>query len=137
MGTLQGYVTVRPFNGYSLPVPIQNKLLRIHAKENELLYLLPQCELFLENNYMSLFDTLSNLKPNTNLGMCSIHMLPSLDEKFNDVINVLKSKDITLHFIFENLITDPGSIESFNTERSINKIINSNNDFIKSGIEIK
>ena len=43
---------------------------------------------YFENNYMVFLH--SNLKPNTNLGMCSIHMLPSLDEKFNDVISVLR-----------------------------------------------
>ena len=62
---LHGYVTSKSFNGYALPVPIQNKLLRYHAIENEMMYILPQCELFIENNYMALFDTLRNMNSNS------------------------------------------------------------------------
>lgn len=135
MNTLQGYVTPRSFNGYALPVPIQNKLLRTHAKENSMVYLLPQCELFLENNFMSLFNTINNLNKYDNLGMCSIYMLPDDGIKFNDIINILIKKKITLHFLFEELVTDPGSIKNFNYDRKINYLINSNNDL--SNLDIK
>ena len=130
MKTLQGYVTSRSFNGYSLPVPAQNKLLRYHSKEHQLTYLLPQCELFIDNNYMSLFETLRNIKQNSNLGMCSIYMLPDNKEKFESVIKSIKEKNITMHFIFENIVTNYESIQSFNIDRNINFLINSNNDFI-------
>tara|TARA_B100000575_G_scaffold292129_2_gene299740 strand:- start:480 stop:881 length:402 start_codon:yes stop_codon:yes gene_type:complete len=130
MNTLQGYVTSRSFNGYSLPVPVQNKLLRYHSKEQELIYLLPQCELFIDNNYMSLFETLKNLKQNSNLGMCSMYMLPDNKEKFESVIKFIKDKNIIMHFIFENVVTNYESIQSFNIDRNINFLINSNNDFI-------
>ena len=67
--------------------------------------------------------------------MCSIYMLPDDGIKFNDIINILIKKKITLHFLFEELVTDPGSIKNFNYDRKINYLINSNNDL--SNLDIK
>jgi len=116
MNTLQGYVTSRSFNGFSLPVPIQNKLLRAHAKEENMVYLLPQCELFIKDNYMSLFETANSIEDKAHLGMCSIHMMPQENQKFLEVARILIKKEIILHFIFEDIITKSEALSRLNEE---------------------
>tara|TARA_B100001093_G_C26798397_1_gene1002242 strand:+ start:347 stop:760 length:414 start_codon:yes stop_codon:yes gene_type:complete len=103
MQKLQGYVTVRNFNGFALPVPIQNKLLRYFCSENNFIYLLPQCEMVQEDNFCYLFSTINSLKKNSNIGMCSIKMLPNDKKKFDELFNKIVDKNITCHFIFENI----------------------------------
>ena len=136
MNTLQGYVTSRSFNGFSLPVPIQNKLLRAHAKEENMVYLLPQCELFIEDNYMSLFETSNNIEEKAHLGMCSIHMMPQENKKFLDLTSTLIKKEVTLHFIFEDIIINPEVLPRLNEDRNINQMINENQDLLNLELDI-
>ncbi len=103
MKTLRGYVTVKKFGGYAMPVPIQNKLLRSYCKDHNFVYLLPQCEMIKENNFCYLFSTLNQMKKNEHLGMCSAHMLPKDKAKFNEVREIIIDKNLECHFIFENL----------------------------------
>lgn len=119
MKSLQGYVTSKSFNGYALPVPIQNKLLRYYALENDMIYVLPQCELFIENNYMALFDTLRNMSADSHLGLCSIFMFPTNNVKLKKITKIIISKNITSHFIFENKTIIPSNLLDFFYEKNI------------------
>jgi sporadic carbohydrate cluster protein (TIGR04323 family) len=120
MDKLQGYVTVRKFNGYALPVPMQNKLLRSYCEEKQFIYLLPQCEMVQEENYCYLFSTLNLVKPNSHIGMCSVHMLPNNKEKFNKIYNLVKSKNISTHFIFEDICIQGQELLNFHYQSNIN-----------------
>jgi len=120
---LQGYVTSKSFNGYAIPVPIQNKLLRYYTVEQNMMYVLPQCELFINNNYMALFDTLRNMQLNSHIGLCSVFMLPLDESKLKKVIDMMVSKNITSHFIFENKTTSSSDLLSFFYEKNIANII--------------
>ena len=104
MQRLQGYVTVRKFGGFALPVPMQNKLLRYFCSENNFTYLLPQCEMVQEENFCYLFSTIDSMEKNSNLGMCSIKMLPYDMSKFEEIYQKIVNKNISCHFIiFHNL----------------------------------
>ena len=110
---LVGYVTVRKFAGYALPVPIQNKLLRDYCIENKFNYVLPLCELYIPNNYMSLFGTLERVSIDGNIGMASIYMFPKDTKKFHSLNTIIKEKKISFHFIFEDKNLNYNEIEEF------------------------
>ena len=133
MKDLTGYVTVRKFRGYALPVPVQNKLLRMYASENQMIYVLPQCELVTKNNFMMLFDTLNNMKENKDLGMCSIHMLPKNFKKFKSALKIIMKKNITLHFIFEEKKINAHNLEDYYIDNNLENIldIKSKNEFLE------
>tara|TARA_Y100000816_G_scaffold122065_1_gene85805 strand:+ start:42044 stop:42457 length:414 start_codon:yes stop_codon:yes gene_type:complete len=131
-----GYVTVRSFNGYALPVPVQNKLLRNYAKDNNMIYVLPQCEMVTDGNYMMLFDTLHNIEKNSNLGMCSIHMLPKNNEKFLKIQKIIKDKELVLHFMFEETIIKSDQLHEYYIENNINNLLQiKNKDYFKEHLE--
>tara|TARA_B100000900_G_C20164000_1_gene547083 strand:+ start:196 stop:582 length:387 start_codon:yes stop_codon:yes gene_type:complete len=110
---LHGYVTVRKFGGYALPVPVQNKLLRAYCNENYFKYALPLCEIYLENNYMNFFATLKNIPKKSHIGMASIFMFPEGKEKFSYALSLIKKKELQFHFIFEDKVVRYYEIEDF------------------------
>lgn len=120
---LQGYVTVRKFGGYALPVPIQNKLLRNYCEENNFQYVLPQCEMIQENNYTYLFETLKTMNAQSNLGMCSINMIPTESKKFKFTLDKIIEKEIICHFIFENRVIAPNELKDFHSEANLRNLL--------------
>ena len=101
---LRGYVTVRRFGGYALPVPIQNLLLRNYCAQNKLSYKLPLVETHLDDNYMYLNETIKKSTNHENIGMCSIYMFPRDKAKYKILKAEIDHKSLKFHFIFENNI---------------------------------
>ena len=131
-----GYVTVRSFNGYALPVPVQNRLLRNYAKDNNMIYVLPQCEMVTNENYMMLFDTLNSIEKNSDLGMCSIHMLPKNNKKFLKILKIIKDKELLLHFMFEETIIKSNQLYEYYIENNINNLLQiKNKDYFRQHLE--
>ena len=120
---LQGYVTVRRFGGYALPVPMQNKLLRNYCEEKNFSYILPQCEMIQENNYTYLFHTLESMKKNGNLGMCSVNMLPNDIDKFEVAFEEIKSKNIVCHFLFEDKVVKHFDLKELHQEVNLSNLL--------------
>ncbi len=123
MSLFTGFVTVRKFKEFALPVPIQNKLLRDYASEKGMRYKLPNSEIVLEDNFMMMFETAKSIERNGNLGMCSIHMFPSNLEKLKKIVKLLKRKNITLHFIFENKVIHSEEIIDFYLMNNLDELI--------------
>ena len=111
--TLTGYVSVKNFGGYALPVPIQNKLLRIYCNENNFIYRLPMNETCLHENFMFLFSTINMAPYKSNIGMCSIHMFPKNKSKFELLLNKIMDKKLNFHFIFENSVVSSIELKDF------------------------
>ena len=97
---LIGYVTVRKFAGYALPVPVQNKLLRYYCLEKNFKYVLPLCELYLNANYMNLYTTIEETPLKGEIGMASVYMLPSDSEKFFILNSIINEKENKTSFYF-------------------------------------
>ena len=110
---LTGYVSVRQFGGYALPVPIQNKLLRIYCNENDFIYKLPLNETCLQENFMFLFSTVNSASNKSNIGMCSIHMFPRNKTKFELLLKKIIDKKLNFHFIFENSVISSNEFRTF------------------------
>ena len=110
---LTGYVSVRGFGGYALPVPIQNKLLRTYCNENNFIYRLPLVETCLSDNYMYLFNTIDRCLEFSNIGMCSIYMFPKDTRKFVLLMKKISKKKLKFHFIFENSVISSDEIEEY------------------------
>ena len=120
---LIGYVTVRKFGGYALPVPIQNKLLKSYCEENKYTYVLPLCELYIIDSYMALNSTLKKCSHNAEIGMCSIFMFPRNKSKFEQIYKVIFEKKIVLHFIFENKIVTHSNLMEYYVFSRIHEIM--------------
>jgi len=111
--TLTGYVSVKEFGGYALPVPIQNKLLKTYCNDNNFIYRLPMNETCLHENFMFLFSTINMASNNSNIGMCSIHMFPKNKSKFKLLLNKVIEKKLNFHFIFENSVISSNEFRTF------------------------
>ena len=111
--SLIGHVTVRRFAGYALPVPVQNKLLRSYCLENEFIYVLPLCELYLSENYMAFNSTIDRSPAGGHIGMCSIYMFPSQIEKYRSLKKSIDDKNLTFHFIFEDKVIKCTDLDDF------------------------
>lgn len=123
MDILTGFVTVRKFNEFALPVPIQNNLLRSYASEKNLLYKLPSSDIALTDNHMMLFDTIKSINPEGHLGMCSIHMFPSDIKKLSKMSKTLINKNVTLHFIFEKNCIKADHLIEFYLDNNLENIV--------------
>ena len=132
---LTGYATVREFGGYALPVPIQNKLLRNYCKENNFIYKLPLNETCLKENYMFLFSTINRASKNTDIGMCSIHMFPQDNGKFELLLKRIIIKNLKFHFIFENSVISAQKLKEFYLTSRLRYLENINLEFIKKAVK--
>lgn len=101
---LQGYVSVRPFGGVALPVPIQNLVLRNYCQQIGFLYALPMGEHKYEDCFMQLFATLNGAEKNSDIGFCSAHMLPTNNELMAKLQSIVTAKHLTLHCLFEGAV---------------------------------
>ncbi len=101
---LVGYVTVREFGGFRMPVPVQNLVLRSYAQNLKMTYALPQCEHKYRGSYMQLFTTLIDALPNDHIGMCSAAMLPPQGEMRRQAFSIIRDKGLTLHLVFDSVV---------------------------------
>ena len=72
----RGYVTSRPFGGYSIPVPVQGLVLRDYCQRKGLVYVLPVNENIFPHSYLVLEGMIRSLSDFEGMLMCSMHMLP-------------------------------------------------------------
>jgi len=127
--TLTGYVSVKEFGGYALPVPIQNKLLKTYCNDNNFIYRLPMNETCLHENFMFLFSTINMASNNSNIGMCSIHMFPKNKSKFKLLLNKVIEKKLNFHFIFENSVVPSIELKDFYLSSRLRYLKNTNLEF--------
>ena len=102
--TLQGYVSVRPFGGVALPVPIQNLVLRNYCQQSGYSYSLPMGEHKYENCFMQLFATINSVSSKTHIGFCSAHMLPRQKDLMEQLQIIVIQKELTIHCLFEGAV---------------------------------
>ena len=112
---LQGYVTVRRFHEFCIPIPTQNFVLREYCQKIGAIYVLPLGEHVYSGCYVQLRGLLDNLPQTSGMVMFSLFMLP-LDFKSRlDVYDVVLTQNKTVHFVFENIVlrhsTDIANIE--------------------------
>ena len=100
---LNGYVTVRPFGGFAIPVPVQNAILRDYAAGLGLIYALPHGEHMFENCHMQLYSAIKAAGLDGAVGMCSLFMMPQDAERFRPVAMTALDHRVTLHCAFERL----------------------------------
>jgi sporadic carbohydrate cluster protein (TIGR04323 family) len=100
---LNGYVTVRPFGGFAIPVPVQNGILRDYAGTLGLVYALPHGEHMFENCHMQLFSAIASAGVGGAVGMCSLFMMPETATRFRPLAKAALARKVTLHCAFERL----------------------------------
>jgi sporadic carbohydrate cluster protein (TIGR04323 family) len=99
-----GYVTVRAFSGFRMPVPVQNMVLRNYAQTQNMPYALPQTEHKYHGSYMQLFTTLRDALHGDHVGMCGTGMLPPPGALRDRAFAIVREKSLTLHFVFDRMV---------------------------------
>ena len=117
MKYLSGYVTPRKFGGFAIPISIQSKLLRSYANEIGMTYKLHQGELINEKSYMVLINMIKDLNKNEHIVMCSIFMFPKEKSKAEKIFKIIIEKNITMHFVFEDIEIKSTEINDFYNEK--------------------
>ena len=111
---VQGYVTVRPFGGLSIPVPVQNLVLRNYVAQMNAAYVLPLNEHKFENCFMQLFTLINVAETDAHIAMCSSKMLPRNKKIRIALFELIKIKSLKVHFVFENkILSDANDIKVF------------------------
>ncbi len=136
----QGYVTVRAFNGFSIPVPVQNLMMRDYTTRKGMLYILPLCEHVFPNCYMQLESTLNEIETLEGILMCSIFMLPaSLLERLA-IYKKLHDHGAKAHFVMENVVIEkPGDEDQLEELYGLNQMVRiapRKIDFASLGIDL-
>ena len=123
--TLQGYVTVRKFNGFTLPVPLQNSVLRDYCKNKNATYALPLCEMQFDGCFLQLNATVDAASNNHGITMCSLYMLPESEKLRHKFFNALIAKGSEAHFVFEGIVvSDLSSVENVEEFFQLRNVIN-------------
>jgi sporadic carbohydrate cluster protein (TIGR04323 family) len=118
------YTNLRNFDGFHLPAPVQNLILRDYCHNNNYNFSIPIEEYIFEDCYVELEGIISNLKKNQNVIICSSRMLPFKQDYINYLIDKFITKKSELHIVLEKkkLKTKKDFINFFE-ERSINNNI--------------
>ncbi len=115
----RGYVTPRTFGGFSIPVPVQNLVLRDYCERKGLLFKLPLNENMFPHSYMVLESILRNLAGVQGIVACSYFMLPEQPARRARMYEVLFRADAQFHFAMEEVAiarpADAGAIEEILT----------------------
>lgn len=117
---MTGYVTVRPFGGMSIPVPIQNMILRNYCAGFKAQYILPMNEHKFDDCYMQFFATIAAAQEGAHIILCSSSMLPQSPFLYAEAKQRILEKKLTIHFIFDNLKID--NEQSFEDLESVIKL---------------
>jgi len=105
MNKLFTYATPRPIGQFAMPVPAQNACMRDYALKNNFQYSLPILELMYDHCFAQLFRLLAEVPTKSNICMYSLYMLPlASSQKLRTVEDIILSKELLLHFVFENKI---------------------------------
>ena len=100
--TFVGYIQAKSFGNYYLPVRFQNKLIKEYSESKKKIFTLPQGEPYFSKTHIRLRTMLSKIKKNEALVLMSIFMLPENLVVRNPILNLIKKKNIEVHFLFEN-----------------------------------
>jgi sporadic carbohydrate cluster protein (TIGR04323 family) len=101
-GIAVGYAFTRIFGNQFIPVAIQNKLIRDYCSKKNLLLSLPVVESYWKNCFHQLFSLCEKIESNDHIILYSAAMMPS-DYKYSIVKKMVLQKNITFHFIQENV----------------------------------
>ncbi len=108
----RGYVTSRPFGGYSIPVPVQSLVLRDYCQRKGFVYVLPVNENIFQHSYLVLEGMIRNLSDFEGVLMCSTHMLPRRAARRRAIFDTVLGQGCSMHFVLEGLVLEtPGDIE--------------------------
>jgi sporadic carbohydrate cluster protein (TIGR04323 family) len=94
------YVTTREFNGFNIPVPFQNVILRDYCRGLAVPYPLPEVEHKFKNCYMSLITLIEKIDHGGVIIMCSLEMLPA-NNKYKYLANLFLDKSLSVYGILE------------------------------------
>ena len=100
---MHGYVTVRPFGNMTIPVPVQNLLLRNYVEQGRQLRLAAQQHKF-NNCFMQLYSTLDTVEQDGHVVLSSSNMLPENVGMRSELGSIALKKSISLHFVLENKV---------------------------------
>jgi len=100
----RGYVTSRPFGGYSIPVPVQSLVLRDYCQRKALTFVLPANENIFPHSYLVLEGMIRDLRGFEGIVMCSMHMLPQRAARRRVVFDTVLRQGCSMHFVLENLV---------------------------------
>jgi sporadic carbohydrate cluster protein (TIGR04323 family) len=125
-----GYIFSRNIDGGIVSHRVQNIIIKDYGEKNNYQISLSATELNLENAYNVLFD---NLNSKRNVFFYSLGMFPKENKLRQDVYQLIRKFDLTIHFCAECLILNKENIEDFDktlkikfmTEESIAYQLNS------------
>ena len=100
----RGYVSSRPFGGYSIPVPLQSLALRDYCSRKGMLYVLPLNENSFPNSYLVLEGLIVDLDGYEGIVMPSMHMMPTRAERRRQIYRRVLDQGCSLHLVLEDLI---------------------------------
>jgi sporadic carbohydrate cluster protein (TIGR04323 family) len=100
----RGYVTSRPFGGYSIPVPVQSLVLRDYCQRKDFVYVLPVNENIFPHSYLVLEGMIQNLAAFEGVLMCSMHMMPQRASRRRAVFDAILGQGCSVHFVLEGLV---------------------------------
>ena len=100
----RGYVTSRAFGGCSMPVPVQNLVMRDYCQRKGLLFKLPLSENMFPHSYMVLESILRNLAGVQGVVACSYFMLPMRPARRAHLYELLFRAGAEFHFAMEEVV---------------------------------
>jgi len=100
----RGYVTPRSFGGLSIPVPVQNLVMRDYCQRKGLLFKLPFNENIFPQSYMVLEGILRNLAGVRGIVSCSYFMLPEQPARRARLYEMLFRAGAEFHFAMEEVV---------------------------------
>ena len=116
------YIMNKSFGDYYLPTRFQYVILRQYFNKINAVFNMPQGEPVFTKTNIRLRSIINNLKPNSNLILLSIYMLPENKIIRNKIITKMIKKKIKLHLVFENtLINKAKDFKKINEILKLNK----------------
>lgn len=116
---LRGYVSSRQFMNERVPQNIQNLVLRDFCKKNDFKFFLSATEYAMQDSYMILYKTISELNKLDGIVMYSLRQLPENHEARETIFEKIIKQEKILYFALENKF-----ISSWDEAHLINEIIN-------------
>ena len=130
---VQAYTFTRIVDGLLIPTNIQSSIIRNYCESNNFQFKLHFDEYCKEKSYVQLFQILNSKIKINSIAMCSVYFLPKEKKLLEKILLKAKQKQISIIFIFENIIFKKQNIGKFikeiNLLKKINKI-NSEKKFI-------
>ena len=116
------YIMNKSFGDYYLPTRFQYIILREYFNKIDAVFNMPQGEPVFTKTNIRLRSLINNLKPNSNLILLSMYMLPENKIIRNEVIAKMIKKKIKLHLVFEKTIINKAKdFKKINETLKLNK----------------